>query len=53
MIRISAVVPTFDRHHLLPLALQSILAQTSAPDEILVIDNGYDPVPQECRAPLA
>jgi glycosyltransferase involved in cell wall biosynthesis len=47
LIRISAVVPTFDRHQLLPLALQSILAQTSAPDEILVIDNGYDPVPQE------
>lgn len=47
MIRISAVVPTYDRHHLLPVSLASILAQTSPPDEILVIDNGYDPVPEE------
>ena len=45
MIRISAVVPTYDRHHLLPVTLASILAQTSPPDEILVIDNGHDPVP--------
>ena len=46
MIRISAAVPTYDRHALLPIALKSILAQTSPPDEIVVVDNGFDPVPE-------
>ena len=50
MVRISAVVPTYDRHHLLPTAIASILAQTSPPDEILVIDNGYSPVPEDIVA---
>lgn len=50
MVRISAVVPTYDRHHLLPTAIASILAQTSPPDEILVIDNGYSPVPADIVA---
>lgn len=47
MVRISAVVPTYDRHHLLPVALNSILDQTSPPDEIIVVDNGHQPVPED------
>lgn len=45
MIRISAVVPTYDRHDLLPMSLASILGQTSPPDEVIVVDNGRRPVP--------
>ncbi len=46
-VRISAVIPTFDRHHLLPVALASVIGQSSPPDEILVIDNGHAPVPTD------
>lgn len=45
MIPVSAVVPTFDRHELLLVAVGSILAQTEPPQEIVVVDNGLRPVP--------
>lgn len=45
MVQITAVVPTFDRHNLLPIALRSIAEQADPPNEIVVIDNGYSPVP--------
>lgn len=41
--RISIVIPTFDRPEKLARALCSCLAQTTAPHEILVIDNGENP----------
>jgi glycosyltransferase involved in cell wall biosynthesis len=44
VIRVSAVIPTFDRHHLLPIAVASVLGQTEPPDEVLVVDNGFTPV---------
>jgi glycosyltransferase involved in cell wall biosynthesis len=44
VIRVSAVIPTFDRHHLLPVAVASVLGQTEPPDEVLVVDNGFTPV---------
>jgi glycosyltransferase involved in cell wall biosynthesis len=40
MLPISVVVPTFDRWRLLPRALDSVRAQTSAPAEVIVIDDG-------------
>ncbi len=40
---ISIVIPTFDRPAKLARALHSCLAQTAAPCEILVIDNGENP----------
>lgn len=46
MTAISAVVPTFDRHELLLAAIRSILAQTEPPQEIVVVDNGFSPVPE-------
>lgn len=40
MPRISLIIPTHDRAHILPRALDSALAQTRPADEIIVIDNG-------------
>jgi glycosyltransferase involved in cell wall biosynthesis len=40
MLRISLVIPTLDRAHTLPRALDSVLAQTRPADEIIVIDDG-------------
>jgi glycosyltransferase involved in cell wall biosynthesis len=37
---ISVVIPTFNRAHVLPRALNSVLAQTLLPAEILVVDDG-------------
>ena len=41
---ITVIVPTCDRPGRLPGALASVLAQTRAPDEILVVDDGAVPV---------
>lgn len=38
--RISVIVPTYDRAHTLPRALDSILSQTLPPEEIIVVDDG-------------
>lgn len=40
MIRVSAVIPTFNRRNYLPRAIDSALAQTVPVDEILIIDDG-------------
>ena len=39
-IRISTVIPTYNRREFLPRAIDSILGQTVAPDEIIVVDDG-------------
>jgi glycosyltransferase involved in cell wall biosynthesis len=38
--RISTVIPTYNRARLLAAAIESVLAQTRPPDEILVVDDG-------------
>lgn len=38
--RISVIIPTFNRLNTLPRALESILAQTLAAEEIIVVDDG-------------
>ena len=38
--RISVVIPTFNYAHYLPMAIRSVLAQTTRPLEILVADDG-------------
>ncbi len=37
---VSVIVPTFDRAHLLPRAIESVLAQLEPGDELLVADDG-------------
>lgn len=39
-LRISVVIPTYNRAHLLVRAVESALAQTCPPDEIIVVDDG-------------
>ncbi len=39
---ISVIIPTHNRAHLLERALRSVLAQTSAPREVLVVDDGSE-----------
>lgn len=38
--RIAVIIPTFNRRECLPRALDSVLAQTRFPDEIIVVDDG-------------
>lgn len=40
MLRVSVIIPAYNRANYLPLALQSILDQSRVPDEIIVIDDG-------------
>lgn len=37
---ISVIIPTYNRAHLLPRALDSILNQTRVPEEVIVVDDG-------------
>jgi glycosyltransferase involved in cell wall biosynthesis len=37
---ISVVIPSFNRWHTLPRAVRSVLAQTRAPHEVIVVDDG-------------
>ena len=37
---ISVIIPTFNRIDVLPKAIESVLAQTIIPDEIIVVDDG-------------
>jgi Predicted glycosyltransferases len=39
-IKISCVIPTCDRNNLLIETLNSVLSQTSLPDEIIIVNNG-------------
>jgi glycosyltransferase involved in cell wall biosynthesis len=38
--RISVVIPSYNRGHTLPRALQSVFQQVSAADEVIVVDDG-------------
>jgi glycosyltransferase involved in cell wall biosynthesis len=38
--RISVIIPAFNRAHTLPRALQSVLDQSSPADEVIVVDDG-------------
>jgi glycosyltransferase involved in cell wall biosynthesis len=40
MLKISVIIPTFNRAHTLKRAIDSVLCQTYAPHEIIVIDDG-------------
>ena len=42
MMNVSAVIPTFNRGHCLLRAINSIIAQTTPVDEIIVVDDGSD-----------
>jgi len=42
-VTIAAVIPTHDRPELLREALAAVVAQTRAPDEVIVVDNGGTP----------
>lgn len=39
---ISVIIPTFNRPEVVPFAIQSVLAQTAAAAEIIVVDDGSD-----------
>lgn len=45
---VSAIMPTANRRHLLPLALASFLGQDWPNKELIVIDDGCDPVEDIC-----
>lgn len=49
--RISVVIPAYNRAELLPATLQSVLAQSLPPDEIIVVDDGsLDDTPAVLRS---
>jgi len=49
---VSVIIPTFNNTHLLPLALQSIRAQTWADWECVVVDDGSDPPVEDVMGPI-
>ena len=50
--RVSVVVPTRDRPRLLWEAVQSVLAQTAAPSEIVVVDDGAEGEAERVLSPV-
>ncbi len=40
IIRISAVIPTYNRTHIIGRSLESVISQSIQPDEIIVVDDG-------------
>ncbi len=42
--KISCIIPTCDRRDFLPQAINSVLEQSLPPDEIIIINNGREPV---------
>jgi glycosyltransferase involved in cell wall biosynthesis len=49
-VNISVVIPTYNRVDLLPRALESVLQQTLAPDQVIVVDDGSDDATREMVA---
>ena len=48
--RVAVIVPTFNRASYLPTSLESILAQTHSPSQVIVVDDGSeDETPQVIR----
>lgn len=47
---VSIIVPTFNRAHYLPECLDSLVAQTVAPLEIIVVDDGSEDATREVVA---
>jgi GT2 family glycosyltransferase len=50
---VSVVIPTYQRCDLVPLAVTSALEQTSAPSEVIVIDDGSTDGTEDALAPIA
>lgn len=50
MILISIVIPTYNRAHVLPRAIDSVIAQTYSHWELLIVDDGSDDSTQELVA---
>ena len=50
---VAAIIPTYNRADRLPAALGSVLAQTRAVDEVLVIDDGSDDATRAALDPFA